>query len=78
MFVTSVVPASEIVEGDFTTLSGFRRVCGIQPVTHTTGRGRNKRTTITAINLIRYDGSHDSVYPDAMVTVRRPVTIGPA
>lgn len=78
MFASHEIPAAEIVAGDFTTFSGFRRVQAVETLSHTSGRGKKRRTTITGYKLHRFDGSADTVYPDALVTVRRPVSDGPS
>ena len=73
------VRAEDIAPGDFTTFTGYRRVCDVTPVLESWGRGKNRvRDALTGVILERSDGETDklSVSGDsdgaALYTVYRP------
>ncbi len=66
-----IVPATEVVAGDFTTRTGYRCVVGVD---HVLG-GRGSKRRCVEVRLQRYDGGHtdplDRLLPDAPVVVYR-------
>lgn len=66
------VDAADVLAGDFTTATGYRRVSAVELVHVTSGRGSKRATVLTGVRFHRVDGTVDtSVFPDSVVTVYR-------
>ncbi len=65
------IEAQDILPGDFTTASGFRRVVAVEPVMTTSGRGSKRHTHLTGVLLHRAVGDPDELAPDELCRVYR-------
>ncbi len=68
------LPVEEILPGDWTTMTGYRRVIDVTPVYATEGRGRSRREWLRAVLLERCTGDPDSIDPMLLTKDGEPMT----